>query len=51
MGRNECNLHNSSCNDELNELQDEDFADYQEFLEEEELSDAELLKQLENGEV
>ena len=37
--------------DELNELQDEDFADYQEFLEEEELSDAELLKQLEKGEV
>lgn len=37
--------------DELNELKDEDFADYQEFLEEEELSDAELLKQLENGEV
>lgn len=37
--------------DELNELKDEDFADYQEFLEEEELSDAELLKQLEDGEV
>jgi hypothetical protein len=37
--------------DELNELRDEDFEDYQEFLEEEELSDAELLKHLENGEV
>ena len=37
--------------DDLNELRDEDFEDYQEFLEEEELSDAELLKHLENGEV
>ena len=33
--------------DELNELRDEDFVDYQEFLEEEELSDEEILKQLE----
>jgi hypothetical protein len=36
--------------EELNELKDEDFVDYQEFLEEEELSDEELLRQLEGEE-
>lgn len=37
--------------DELEALRDEDFADYGDFIEEQEMEDEELLKQIESGEI